>query len=160
MSYDLAVFDPSAPPPNHAGFLAWYKEQIKWGEGHSYDDPKITTPALRDWFLEMIKTYPALNGPYASEANIDNLKTTDYSVGRTMIYAGFGWSQMEGAYRSVFFLANKHRVGFFDVSADDGQVWLPKNDQYIHVFGAGNSSKKLGKVHAYSLGPFHSKPPK
>jgi hypothetical protein len=56
MSYDLAVFDPHAPPPNHEGFMAWYKEQTKWGEGHRYDDPKVTTPALRDWFLEMIKT--------------------------------------------------------------------------------------------------------
>jgi hypothetical protein len=151
MSYDLAVFEPSAPPPNHAGFLAWYKEQTKWHEGHSYDDPKITTSALRAWFLEMIQTYPALNGPYASEANVDNLKTTDYSVGRTMIYAGFGWPQMENARPAMFALAKKHRVGFFDVSANDGEVWLPRKAEYIHVFGKGDSSKALGEMRVYSV---------
>jgi len=151
MSYDLAVFEPSAPPPNHAGFRAWFKDQTKWGEGHRYDDPKITAAPLREWFLEMIQTYPALNGPYASK-NFDDPKVTDYSVGRTMIYAGFPWSQMEGAFEVVFAQAQKHRVGFYDVSADDGQVWLPKNDKYIHVFGTGDSSKKLGKTHIYTLG--------
>src|ERR1041384_6197838 len=78
MSYDLAVFDPSAPPPNHAGFLAWYQEQTKWGEGHRYDDPKVATPALRGWFLEIIQAYPMLNGPFASK-NLDDPKITDYS---------------------------------------------------------------------------------
>jgi hypothetical protein len=151
MSYDLAVFEPSAPPPNHAGFLAWYKEQTKWHEGHRYDDPKITTPTLRDWFLEMIQTYPALNGPYASEANVDNLKTTDYSIGRTMIYASFAWSEMKNARPAMFALAKKHRVGFFDVSANDGEVWLPRKVEYIHVFGTGNSSKALGEMHVYSI---------
>jgi hypothetical protein len=151
MSYDLAVFEPSAPPPNHAGFLAWYEEQTKWGEGHSYNDPKVTTPALRDWLLEMIQTFPALNGPYASEANIDNLKTTDYGIGKTMIYATFAWSEMENARPAMFALAQKHRVGFFDVSADDGEVWLPRKGEYVHVFGVGNSSQKLGKTRAYIL---------
>ncbi len=151
MSYDLAVFEPSARPPNHAGFLAWYKEQTKWGEGHSYDDPKVTTPVLRGCFLEMIQTFPALNGPYASEANIDNVKTTDYSIGRTMIYAGFAWSEIENVRPAMFALAQKHRVGFFDVSANDGEVWLPRKADYVHVFGTGNSSKALGEMRVYSI---------
>ncbi|HEY2009761.1 MAG TPA: hypothetical protein VGH23_12270 [Rhizomicrobium sp.] len=149
MSYDLAVFEPATPPPNHAGFLAWFKEQTKWREGHGYNDPNVTTPALHSWLLEMIKTFPALNGPYASEANIDNLKTTDYSIGKTMIYATFAWSELDDARRTMFALAKKHRVGFFDVSADDGEVWLPRKDDYVHVFGTGNSSQKLGKARAY-----------
>ena len=151
MSYDLAVFEPSVPPPNHAGFLAWYKEQTKWGEGHDYNDPKVTTPALRSWLLEFMKTYPMLNGPYASEANIGNPKTTDYSIGKTMIYASFAWSQMENARPAMFDMAKRHRVGFFDVSANDGEVWLPRAAEYIHVFGRGNSSKALGEMRVYSV---------
>jgi hypothetical protein len=151
MSYDLAVFEPGAPPPNHAGFIAWYKEQTKWGEGHDYNDLKVTTPALHAWFLEIIQTYPALNGPYASEANVDNLKTTDYSIGKVMIYASFAWSQMENARPAMFALAKKHQIGFFDVSADDGEVWLPRKGEYLHVFGTGNSSQKLGKARTYIL---------
>ncbi|HVW73566.1 MAG TPA: hypothetical protein VHC39_08000 [Rhizomicrobium sp.] len=131
--------------------MAWYEEQTKWQEGHGYNDPNVTTPALHSWFLEMIKTFPALNGPFASEANIDNLKTTDYSIGKTMIYATFAWSEMENARPAMFALAKKHRVGFFDVSANDGEVWLPHKDDYVRVFGTGDSSKALGEMRVYSI---------
>jgi hypothetical protein len=100
------------------------------------------------------KDYPALNGPYASIANLNNEKITDYSIGKTMIDASFSWSEvseMKAARDAVFSLAKKHRVGFFDVSANDGQVWLPRKHEYIHVFGTGDSSKALGDIRIYSL---------
>jgi len=151
MSYDLAVFEPAAAPPNHEGFIAWYREQTKWGESHDYNDPMATTAALRGWFLEMIQTFPALNGPYAKEANIGNPKTADYSFGKSMIYVTFAWSEMNDARPTMFALAKKHRVGFFDVSANDGEVWLPRKAEYIHVFGKGDSSKALGEMRVYSV---------
>ena len=46
MSYDLAVFDPSAVLRNAADFTAWYDEQAEWKESHGYDDPAVATPPL------------------------------------------------------------------------------------------------------------------
>jgi hypothetical protein len=135
MSYDLMVFDPKAAPQDRKGFLLWFHDQTVWGEGHSYNDPTVCAPDLRAWFLDIIKAYPAMNGPYASD-NVDDPKVTDYSIGKLVIYAAFSWSETEGAYRSTFDLAKKHRLGFFDVSADDGQVWVPGDDGgYVCIHG-------------------------
>ncbi len=127
MSYDLMVFDPDAPPPDRGGFMAWYKKQTEWTEDHGYHNPEVCTPGLRSWFLDMIKQYPPMNGPYATNDD-DNPKLTEYSVGKTVVYAAFSWSQAESARQTVFSLAKKHAVGFFDVSAADGGVWLPSSD--------------------------------
>lgn len=82
------VFDPKAPPSDREGFMEWYKRQVQWREEHGYDDPKVSTEELRAWFLDMIGQYPAMNGPYASD-DIDNPKVTDYSIGKSAIYAAF-----------------------------------------------------------------------
>jgi hypothetical protein len=84
MSYDLLVFDPKEPPSDRAGFMDWYKQQNGGSEDHSYNDPVVSTPELRNWFFEMILTYPPMNGPLAS-VDVDNPKVTDYSVGRSAI---------------------------------------------------------------------------
>jgi hypothetical protein len=139
MSYDLMVFDPKASPLDRPGFIEWYEEQIQWNEGHSYQDPRISTPELRGWFLEMIEKYPAMNGPYASD-DADNPSVTDYSVGRSVIYAAFAWSVSEEAFKTMFRLAQDHRLGFFDVSTPDGGVWLPNpvgNFICVHGRSAG-----------------------
>ena len=126
MSYDLLVFDPAAAPKDRAEFLSWWEQQSQWAEPHGYDDPAITTPALRGWFLEMILKFPAMNGPFASDdVPEDEATVTDYSVGSSVIYAGFAWSKMEPAYEEAFSLAAKHRIGFFDASSEKGEVWFP-----------------------------------
>ncbi len=124
MSYDLMVFDPAAAPFDRKEFKAWYDDQTKWSEGHSYNDPKVTTPALQDWFHEMIREFPAMNGPYAS-TDYDNSYVTDYSVGRAVIYAGFAWSVAQDAYKAVVEGAARHKVGFYDVSGPHGEIVLP-----------------------------------
>ena len=120
--------------------MGWYRRQTEWAEGHGYDNPEVCSPELRAWFLEMISYYPPMNGPYASEE--DSPKVTDYSVGRSVIYAAFAWSEAERAFKTMFSLAKKHRVGFFDVSARDGGVWVPSADgkySCIHGEGAGSA---------------------
>ena len=107
--------------------MEWYHQQTKWSEGHNYDDPDVSTVELREWFLEMITLYPAMNGPHAS-GDVDEPKVTDYSVGRSVIYAAFAWPEAAAARGIMFSLAKKHRVGFFDVSAGDGGVWVPNRD--------------------------------
>lgn len=126
MSYDLMVFAPEQAPTEREGFLDWYDEQSEWEEEHSYDNPAVSTPALRAWFMEMIQSYPAMNGPLSSPSLPEDESTlTDYSVGRSVIYAAFAWSKAEQAYDTMFKLAAKHGVGFFNASSDHAEVWLP-----------------------------------
>jgi len=127
MSYDLAVFEPEAAPKNRAEFLAWFERQTKWDEPHGYDDPAVSTSTLRSWFMDIIKEFPPMNGPYAGNdlVDIDDSHLTDYSVGTSLIYAAFAWSLAELAYTTMFRLAEKHRIGFFNVSSDTGEVCLP-----------------------------------
>lgn len=126
MSYDLMVFSLAAAPKGREDFLEWYDAQTEWEEEHSYDDPAVSTPELQAWFAEIIKRFPCMNGPYSLEEDPeDELSTTDYSVGRNVIYAAFSWSRVEQAYDAVFELAGKLNVGFFDASGATGAVWLP-----------------------------------
>ena len=123
MSYDLMVFEPSIAPRDPSGLIAWYEATTEWKEEHSYIDPAVCSPALRDWFLEMIKTFPAMNGPDASNSS-DDATVTDYCVGRTAIYAGFAGSIGERAYAESFRLAQQFGLGFFEASGTGG-FWRP-----------------------------------
>ncbi|MCP5002144.1 MAG: hypothetical protein GY933_26315 [Hyphomicrobiales bacterium] len=129
MSFDLMVFEPSAAPTsNSEGFLAWYDEQTKWTENHDYDDPAVCSETLRLWLGDIIPGFPAMNGPLASGLDEDHPNLADYSIGKNIIYVGFSWSSADAAHERVHFLAKKHKLGFFDVSADSGGVWLPTKD--------------------------------
>ena len=124
MSYDLMVFEESEAPKTRQEFMAWYEIQAEWSEDHDYQDHSVTTKALQAWFKEMIEYFPPMNGPLASD-DIDNPKVTDHCIGRYVIYSAFAWSVAEEAYPKMKELAIKHAVGFFDVSADNGEILLP-----------------------------------
>lgn len=128
MSYDLMVFEPTAAPRDRAAFMSWYGQQTEWAEGHSYADPAVTSPALQRWFQEMIQYFPPLNGPLAS-TNLDSPQVTDHCIGQVVVYSAFAWSQADAAYAKMRELAIKHSVGFFDVSADDGEILFPGEAQ-------------------------------
>jgi hypothetical protein len=108
--------------------MEWYRQQTEWAEGHSYDDPKVSSPLLQSWFSEIIQHFPAMNGPYASD-DIDNPKVTDHCIGKEVIYSAFDWSCAEEAHKVMKQLAIKHKVGFFDVSADNGEIVFPKKEK-------------------------------
>lgn len=124
VSYDLMVFDASVAPRTRNSFMAWFEKQTEWVESHGYNNPEIPAPALQAWFFEIIKTYPPMNGPFASD-DVDDPKVTDYSLGRSVIYGAFSWSEVEVANTVVKELAAKHGVGFFDLSSEEGEIWLP-----------------------------------
>lgn len=127
MSYDLMVFKKEAAPKTRTEFLEWFDQQAEWTEDHSYDDPANTSPELQNWFSEMIKTFPPMNGPSASDDDDDSPYVTDYSIGNDVIYAAFSWSLAEQAYNKVLEFAEKHKVGFFNVSSDEGDILFPDN---------------------------------
>jgi hypothetical protein len=127
MSYDLMVFSPDIAPRTRPEFINWYHEETKWAEGHSYNDPIVTSDNLKSWFMEMIKTFPAMNGPYAVDDPDDDC-ITDYCIGKDVIYVTFAWSIAEKAYPIMKEVAEKHKVGFFDASANDGDILFPDNN--------------------------------
>lgn len=126
MSYDLMVFEPGAAPRERTEFMAWYRQQIAWTEDHEYDDPGVSSPLLQAWFSEMIQSFPAMNGPLASDDDDDDPRITDHCIGKDVIYSAFAWSCAEDAYNTMRELAIKHKVGFFDVSAvGEGEILFP-----------------------------------
>lgn len=133
MSYDLMVFEKTKAPKTKKEFLMWFEEQTEWGEDHDYQTISVSSPALQNWFLEMKETFPPMNGEYAPDIELlaenEDLEnhTVDYSIGKEVIYAAFAWSVAGEAYDLTRKLAQKHGVGFFDVSGTDGDIILPDN---------------------------------
>jgi hypothetical protein len=120
MSYDLMVFAPQdAPAKKRGAFLDWYDQQAEWGEGHDYDDPAVCAPALRAFYGELVQAFPALDD------SAEDGPGTDYTIGKSVIYMTFEWDKVDEAHEAVFRLAGKHAIGFFDVSSDLAEAWLP-----------------------------------
>ena len=127
MSYDLMVFDADAAPKVRQLFLEWYEQQFI--EMSPYNDPVILTPGLHAWLLEMIQTFPLLNGPLAQEElPEDETAATDYSLSQNSIYADFAWSKAKEAHAKTTRLAAKHGIVFFDVSSSKGEIWFPDDN--------------------------------
>lgn len=120
MSYDLMVYNREKAPETKEEFLKWYEEQTKWEEDHDYNSISVTTPELQGWFMEMIKNFPPMNGEFAlddeevSENEELEMHLTDYSIGRDVIYASFGWSVSKQAGDVAKKLAMVYDVGFFN----------------------------------------------
>ena len=88
MSYDLMVFERTKAPQKRKEFLVWYDKETEWSEEHGYDDPAVTSPALRNWYEEMIKTFPNMDSPDAEVEDDDaEAHLTEYSIGHNVIYA-------------------------------------------------------------------------
>jgi hypothetical protein len=126
MSYDLFVFSLEYAPKERESFLDWYDAQTEWENGRTCDDPERTAPKLRAWFFEMIQSFPPMNGPLRrNDLPEDDRSSSDYGINDHGIYVGFSWSMATKAYEAMRHLAEKHGVGFFDVSSDDSEVWAP-----------------------------------
>ena len=63
MSYDILIFEPAAV--SDKDFPQWWKRVSRWEEPHDYDTTEGSTPAIRSFFRELIRTFPPINGPYA-----------------------------------------------------------------------------------------------
>jgi hypothetical protein len=128
------VFEPHDAPSSRGQFLEWYDKQTRWEDGLDYNDPTVPGARLQAWFQEIIQQFPPLNGPLSTEdLPEDEDSATDYGLGRSIIYCSFAWSKAEQAHRTVFDLAQKHGVGFFDVSSDSSEVWVPKDGKLCLV---------------------------
>jgi hypothetical protein len=94
MNYDLAVFDPAAAPRNAKAFTEWYVAQTEWEGSGDPCNPAITTPAVWAWFMDLIKEFPAMNGPFAKPGDEEEddevmTRTSEYGIAPSLIYVGF-----------------------------------------------------------------------
>jgi hypothetical protein len=77
---------------------------------------------------EMRRMFPDMNTPEAEiHLQDDDSVLADYTIGRQFVYAGFAWSKAVAAAGEAERLAKLHEVGFFDVSSNGEEVWLPAN---------------------------------
>ena len=121
------VFEPEAAPKDHDSFMKWYFALTKWNDG-PYSDPGLTSARLRAWVQEMQRTFPDMNTPQAEiHLQEDDGVLAEYTIGRQFVYAGFAWSKAIAAAGEAERLAKVHGLGFFDVSSDGEEVWLPLN---------------------------------
>jgi hypothetical protein len=125
MSYDLMVFDPAAAPKKRAPFLDWYDQQAEWDEGHDYDDPAVSSAALQVFYADIAQAFP----PQQEEDG----PGTDYTIGKAVIYMTFEWDNIDAAHETVFRLAAEHLLGFFDVSSDLAEAWLPDGKGGLYI---------------------------
>lgn len=129
MSYDLMVFEKTKAPSTKKEFMVWYDKQTEWGEEHDYQTIGVSSPALQSWFMEIKEKFPPMNGDYAADFDAldedEERYVVDYCIGKDVIYAAFSWSVAEEAYELVRALAQKHKVGFFDVSGERGDIIMP-----------------------------------
>jgi hypothetical protein len=131
MSYDLMVFAPEAAPAKRGAFLGWYEQQTEWKEDHGYDDPSVSAASLQAFYAELAAEFPATQ-PEAGQPEQES--GTDYTIGQSLIYMSFlDWDKIDEAHDRVFRLAAKHALGFFDVSSDLAEVWLPDNKAGLRV---------------------------
>lgn len=127
MSFDLMIFDDTAPK-EQASFLNWYEKCCKWEEPHDYQNYRITSPALQNFYLELIQQFPPMNGEFAPTEDeleddpvLEN-HVTDYSIGQHCIYAAFAWSMAEQAYQTVIELNSRYPIGFYNPSNPNFEI--------------------------------------
>jgi hypothetical protein len=129
MSYDLMVFAPDAAPAKRPAFLDWYDEQTDWDDDLACDDPAVAAPALQAFYADLAAEFP----PIPSDGT-DADGAADYTITPALIYINFvDWDRVDAAWEAVHRLAAKHELGFFDVSSDLAEVWLPDRKGGLRV---------------------------
>ncbi len=115
------VFDPDAAPAKRPAFLDWYDEQTDWGDDLAYDDPAVAAPALQAFYADLAAEFPPV-----PDDGTEGEGAADYTITPALIYMTFvDWDRVDAAWEAVHRLAAKHELGFFDVSSDLAEAWLP-----------------------------------
>jgi GH35 family endo-1,4-beta-xylanase len=132
MSYDLMVFEKTKAPKTKEEFMRWYGIQTEWSEEHDYQTPSVASEKLQNWYNAMKSYFPPMNGvdsptdeQIEEDEELEN-RLADYCIGRDVIYVAFAWSKADEAYKLTKQFAKQYDVGFFNVSAIDGEIVLPE----------------------------------
>ena len=123
MSYDIFVFDRSAPT-DEDDFLEWY-ETFDEEEDHDASSPQTTSAPLHAFYDELRERFLPLNGPDAAdEARLDEdvESIADYVFGAHAIYLEFRWGASERAREAVLQIAKRTDVGVYLCSDDESII--------------------------------------
>ncbi len=139
MSYDLAVFEPTAELRDRSTFMRWYASRTTWRNGLDYSNASNATPALQSWYQEMTGVFPPLDSAaqMSSQRADESDRTAEYVIGIDIIYVAFRWNKAGLAYETTRRLAEKHTVGFFNASGDRGEVWFPSGNGRLELIHEG-----------------------
>ena len=96
MSYDILIFEPDSATDED--FPQWWEQVVsQWGEPYDFSTIDGSTPAIRSFYRDIIRTFPPINGPDAlteeelEEREAEGLPVADYTIGADYIYVSVGW---------------------------------------------------------------------
>lgn len=121
MSVDVLVFDKSKAPTEPMEFLKWFYKKSEWSSDRDYNDIKGTSQPLVDFFMELVKKYPSMNGEFApDDEEFENdpeleSKLIDYTIDDDLIYMGIAYSVPDEVFDKIEDLAYKHGLGYYDM---------------------------------------------
>ena len=128
MSYDILIFEPDVVTDED--FPQWWEQVSRWEEPRDYYTTEGSTPAIRSFYRDLVRTFPPFNGPDAlSDDEVDarlaqGLPVADYTIGEDLVYVGVSWSAANALVTTVGELAWTHRLAVAYVS-DDGAIVRP-----------------------------------
>lgn len=131
------AFREDVAPEAKNDFMEWYGDQVDQKDDYDYNNPDNTSGELKEWFNEMIKTFPPMNGPLASD-DVDDPNMADYTIASDFIYITFAWSVAENAKTTAIMLAKKHGIGIFDASSKNADIYFSKSAKrrWFGLFGS------------------------
>ena len=129
MSYDLLIFEPDSATDDD--FPRWWEQVVaQWDEPQGFSAIDGSTPAIRSFYRDLIRTFPPFNGPDAlndaelEEREAKELPVADYTIGADYIYIGVGWSDANALVKIVGQMAWTQRLAVAYVS-EDSSIFRP-----------------------------------
>ena len=128
MSYDILIFEPAAVSDEE--FPQWWEQVSRWEEPRDYDTTEGSTPAIRSFYRDLIRSFPPFNGPDAlSEEELEEredkgLPVAEYTIGADHIYISVGWSDANALVKIVGQMYWTQRLAVAYVS-DDSSIVRP-----------------------------------
>ncbi|OLO92694.1 hypothetical protein BKH09_04680 [Actinomyces naeslundii] len=129
MSYDILIFEPDSATDED--FPQWWEQVVsQWGEPYDFSTIDGSTPAIRSFYRDIIRTFPPINGPDAlteeelEEREAEGLPVADYTIGADYIYVSVGWSDADTLVKIAGQMAWTQRLAVAYVS-EGGTIFRP-----------------------------------
>ena len=129
MSYDILIFEPDSATDED--FPQWWEQVVsQWGEPHDFSTIDGSTPAIRSFYRDIIRTFPPINGPDAlseeelEEREAEGLPVADYTIGADYIYVSVCWSDADTLVKIAGQMAWTQRLAVAYVS-EGGSIFRP-----------------------------------
>ena len=129
MSYDILIFEPDSATDED--FPQWWEQVVsQWDEPRDFSTIDGSTPAIRSFYRDIIRTFPPINGPDAlteeelEEREAEGLPVADYTIGADFIYVSVGWSDADTLVKIAGQMAWTQRLAVAYVS-EGGSIFRP-----------------------------------